>query len=288
MTRTATGLMKMMGFKMPESKEALFNCPVHGEVKYTTYQQADGEWKEVYCPHCRKEELEHQNLLTSIQQEAKERAVELSRALRTEKPQDFEGATFDNYVPEDSREAKNLKVCRAFADRFTIRELERERAHNAQEKDWRSINSVGLLLEGHYGTGKTHLCYSILKSLEAQGIPGFYTTIPDLFDRLSDRDNRVEISSVMAKLTMVSCLVLDELGVQSGNEYERKRLYQIIDGRIKNGRPTILVTNLERAELDILLTQRVTDRIKQATYQLEFTGRSRRKKITEDQLKEVF
>ena len=185
---------------------------------------------------------------------------------------------------------KNLTICRRFAERFTDREVEREKAHNAQDKNWRSKNALGLLLFGNYGTGKSHLCYSILKELDKQGIPGFYITIPDLFDRISDKENRVNLPSILAKLAMVSCLVLDEIGVQSGSNEEKKRLYQIIDGNstIKNGRPTILITNLMKDELDDLLTQRVTDRINQSTYRLMFTGRSRRESHKNKSSEELF
>ena len=146
---------------------------------------------------------------------------------------------------------------------------------------------MGLLLFGNYGTGKTHLAYSILKELDRQGLPGFYITIPDLFDRISDRVNRIDVADTLGKLCMVSCLVLDEIGVQSGDADEKKRLYQIIDGRIKNGRPTILVTNLDRSELVNLLTERVVSRVIQSSYKLFFTGRCRREQ-TRHSAEEVF
>ncbi len=56
-------------------------------------------------------------------------------------------------------------------------------------------------------------------------------------------------------------------------------VYQIIDGRIKNGRPTILVTNLDRSELENLLTERVISRVIQSSYRLFFTGRCRRESV---------
>lgn len=271
----------------PPSKEVTVSCLVHGQQKYTTYQRPNGTWPVPSCPVCRREANEKQKVLRVIQTEAKERVLELQRALNIEKPSDFDGPTFGNYVPETQEEAHNLAVCRRFAERFSAREIEREKAHNAQEHDWRKKNAVGLALQGNYGTGKTHLVYAILKELEKQDIPGFYATIPDLFDRFSDRTNPVNVPLVLTKLCTVSCLVLDEVGVQSGNKDERKRLYQIIDGRIKNGRPTIILTNLDRDELNALLTERVMSRIRESTYALTFTGRSRRRSI-QDENEEVF
>ena len=275
MTTDITTKLKT-AFAAPALKEVTFECQIHGVQTYTTYQRRDGSWADPYCPECRRIEKKRAELLAEMQADAKERAVGLTRALHCERPLDFDVPCFANYQPETQEEERNLSICRRFAERFTERELERERAHNAQEQDWRSKNSMGLLLFGNYGTGKTHLACSILKELDRQGLPGFYITIPDLFDRISDRVNRIDVADVLGKLCMVSCLVLDEIGVQSGDADEKKRLYQIIDGRIKNGRPTILVTNLDRSELENLLTERVISRVIQSSYRLFFTGRCRR------------
>lgn len=286
MTTDITTKLKT-AFAAPASKEVTFECQIHGVQMYTTYQRRDGSWAEPYCPECRRIEKERNTMLAEMQADAKERAVGLTRALHCERPLDFDVPCFANYQPETQEEERNLSICRRFAERFTERELERERAHNAQEPDWRSKNSMGLLLFGNYGTGKTHLAYSILKELDRQGLPGYYITIPDLFDRISDRVNRIDVADVLGKLCMVSCLVLDEIGVQSGDADEKKRLYQIIDGRIKNGRPTILVTNLDRSELVNLLTERVVSRVIQSSYKLFFTGRCRREP-TRRSAEEVF
>ena len=278
MTTDITTKLKT-AFAAPASKEFTFECQIHGVQTYTTYQRRDGSWADPYCPECRRIEKERNTLLAEMQADAKECAVGLTRALHCERPLDFDVPCFANYQPETQEEERNLSICRRFAERFTERELERERAHNAQEQDWRSKNSMGLLLFGNYGTGKTHLAYSILKELDRQGLPGYYITIPDLFDRISDRVNRIDVAETLGKLCMVSCLVLDEIGVQSGDADEKKRLYQIIDGRIKNGRPTILVTNLDRSELVNLLTERVVSRVIQSSYKLFFTGRCRRESV---------
>lgn len=275
------------GIVIPESKEVSFDCPVHGHQEYITYQQNDGSWLEPYCPICRAEKKKIEDALRVIQSDAKERVSDLAKAINCHKTSDYELASFDVYQPETLEEEKNLAVAKRFADRFMIRELDREQAHQAQEKDWHKKNAMGLAFLGNYGTGKTLLAYSILKSLEAQGIPGFYITIPDLFDAFTNSVDRLDVVNTMKKLTAVSCLVLDELGVQAGTEYERKRLYQIIDGRIKNGRPTIIISNLSRDELNRLMTERVMDRIRAACYTLVFTGRSRREAMPDD-AEEVF
>lgn len=273
--------------RIPPTREETFDCPIHGKQQYKTFMQASGDWLKPYCPICKAERKKIENALLEIQTDAKERAADLARAIDVHKTSDYELASFDAYVPETKEEEHNLEVAKRFAERFTIREIDRERAHHDQEKDWHKKNALGLALLGNYGTGKTLLAYSILKSLDQQGIPGFYITIPELFDALTNTVDRLDVVNVMRKLAVVSCLVLDEVGVQSGSEFERKRLYQVIDGRIKNGRPTIIISNLDRDELNRLMTERVMSRIKASSYTLKFTGRSRREPVTQEP-EEVF
>lgn len=272
---------------VPASREAVFICPIHKRQVYETYRLPDGSWRDPYCPKCRALELEHAQLITRLKSENDVRAKELCQIFSAPMPLDYEFATFDAYLPETDEERQNLAVCRRFAERFAIRELERERAHEAQDRRWQTINATGLILQGNYGTGKTLLAYSILKRLQADGMTGFYVTVPNLFNAFSDRQNQLNVSLALAKLTMVTCLILDEIGVQSGSEYEKKRLFEIIDGRIKNGRPTILITNLDKTELTGLLTCRVMDRVRTSVYPLTFTGRSRRSAVP-SAVEEVF
>ena len=237
---------------LPASRDVEFDCPVHGKMTYTTYQLKDGTWKVPYCPKCRKLELEKQARIEEASTRERERCAELRKMLGLGRPSDFEGKTLETYHPENPEEEKNLMVATRFAKRFSIREAERDTAHDAQQEGWREINAKGLIFIGNPGTGKSHLAYAILHELDAQGIPGFYVTVPSLLEVMTNRYAQVDRIAAMAKLCMVSCLVLDEVGVQKGNHDELKVLYQIIDGRIKNGRPTIFITNLDKAELEEL------------------------------------
>ncbi len=56
-------------------------------------------------------------------------------------------------------------------------------------------------------------------------------------------------------------LVIDEIGVQSGTDNERKILFEIIDSRYLQMAPTILLSNLEQTQVIDLVGERVVDRM---------------------------
>ena len=57
-------------------------------------------------------------------------------------------------------------------------------------------------------------------------------------------------------------LILDEVGVQFGSETEKMILFEIINGRYEQLKPTIVISNLADALTDYL-GERVVDRLRE-------------------------
>ena len=57
-------------------------------------------------------------------------------------------------------------------------------------------------------------------------------------------------------------LILDEVGVQMGTEAEKLLIYEVINGRYENYRPTILISNLSFKEMENYIGARSIDRLK--------------------------
>lgn len=279
MMSLAEGLAKFAkaGFVAPEHKDVTFSCPLHGEQTYKTFKTVDG-WREPYCPVCLREGERHKETAEKIKAKAKQTASDIARALGIAPPLDMGRATFETYKVESAEQARVLNICKRFAERFLFREIERFEAWESGAEDWRTKNSTGLFLSGNFGTGKTHLGYAILNTLSALDVPGYYLRTPDFFDRVNDRHSGVSILQVLDCISAVPCLVLDEIGVQSWTEAERKRIYQVVDGRLQSGRPTIYITNLDKTELSRCLSDRVMDRIATSTVPLSFMWDSHRKR----------
>jgi DNA replication protein DnaC len=80
-------------------------------------------------------------------------------------------------------------------------------------------------------------------------------------DTYSPRAQRSE-SEAFALLTAPDLLVLDEVGVAIGNDAKRHALlFDVLDTRYAEMRPSILIGNLTVPEMEAYLGERVMDRL---------------------------
>lgn len=125
-----------------------------------------------------------------------------------------------------------------------------------------------VMLLGTVGTGKTHLATAMLQQAlrehSQDGLRGLYATagsiIRDVKATFGNRD-RTE-ASVYADLVRPDLLVIDEVGVQHGTDFERQVLFEVINGRYEQVKPTIIVSNLGIPELRECLGDRAVDRLR--------------------------
>ena len=92
----------------------------------------------------------------------------------------------------------------------------------------------------------------------------------DFFDVVNGRDSGVPVPAIMGALSAVAVLVIDELGVQSWTDAERKRLQQILDKRWDRQLPTVICTNMNEEELGKCCGGRVASRVSQRSYTVSF------------------
>ena len=128
------------------------------------------------------------------------------------------------------------------------------------------------------GTGKTHLACAIGNVLLTQGKTVIYCTVLEIVTRIrSTYGNRDGLSEydVYRQLAEPDLLIVDEVGVQRGNDYERMVVETITDARIREDKPTIYCTNLSRDGLLSVVGQRVCDRMRDGRF-IAMTGKSYR------------
>lgn len=121
-----------------------------------------------------------------------------------------------------------------------------------------------LILQGSYGTGKSHLAYAIAKAIKKQGYSVAFMHIPMLMERIKATYNRnaTETTDELVQLlSSIDLLVLDDVGVEN-TEHTLNKLFSIVDNRV--GKNNIFTTNFSDKELNQNMNwQRINSRMKQ-------------------------
>lgn len=235
-------------------------CPAHGRYVSAGWRTTQGRRvaREIWsrCPQCVEvEEADKRRL------EAEERAKERRRRLetmleRTGIPKRFKGKTFDSYIVESAEMEYARGVAMAYAEQFP--------RHLA--------NGDGLVFMGNVGTGKSHLAAAILQDILPDHV-GLYITCRDMLTRIRDtwrKGSPVSERQVMGELVSIDLLVLDEVGVQFGTENEQILLFEVMDRRYREQKPTVILTNADGAGLKDYLGERVYSRLREVSSVVQF------------------
>lgn len=142
-----------------------------------------------------------------------------------------------------------------------------------------SHNAESLLLLGQTGLGKTHLSLAIAIAVTEAGFGVVYTPVQKLMDRLEAekfsrrQETREQYSDSMEYILGCDFLVLDDLGTEFHTQFTISTLYNIINTRLVENRPTIISTNLEISEIEDKYSQRMVSRLVCSYKVLKFYGR---------------
>lgn len=164
-------------------------------------------------------------------------------------PRRFYGKTFDNYHANE-RSQKVLDFFRDYA------------AHLPE----RIESGASAIITGNSGTGKTHLACALLFEAKKQGYTAFFINVRKLFKAVRDtwKEGAAESESqVIDRYVNLDLLVIDEIGVQAKSENERNILYDILNGRYENVKPTFLLSNETLPAIKEIIGTRPFDRLRE-------------------------
>jgi DNA replication protein DnaC len=180
-----------------------------------------------------------------IVESARKRLFEMSHLDR------LDHLTFENFSSQGNKNAKFLTPQDAHSLQV-VREMAENFARTPQ--GW-------LLLEGGYGSGKTHLAAAIANHTVNRGIPTLFLTVPDLLDELryAYNDPETTFEARFDQVRNAAVLVLDDFGTQNATGWGQEKLFQIMNYRYINKLPTVITTNLMLDEIESRIRSRLQD-----------------------------
>ena len=223
-----------------ETRDAV--CPTHGA--FESRQIVGRIWSS--CPQCESErqaarDAERARINAERRELERRRLIDLASI-----PARFVGKGFDNFVADTDAKRHALTVVRDFAEQFE---------DNAKA-------GKGLILSGLPGTGKSHLAGAALQALLPRDVR--YMTCLDLIRAVREtwrRDSEKTEGQVLRYLERLDLLVIDEVGVQYGTDGEQTVLFEVLDRRYREVKPTILLTNQDKAGFKVFVGERTFDRL---------------------------
>jgi DNA replication protein DnaC len=239
---------------MTQTEEKIIaTCEKHGEYSATLKTMIYGHGEKSHewttpCPTCEQEREERRKRQVEELDEGYRRKRIAANREKANIPARFAGSAFENYVASTTGQQRALSVSRAFAENFD------------------AIRKTGSSLAfcGGPGCGKTHLACAIANRLLAVERTVIYTQAIELVRAIRDtwrRDSSESETTVIARYRSTGLLIIDEIGVQFGSEAEKAQLFDVLDGRYREMRPSLIISNLSEKGLQECLGPRVFDRL---------------------------
>lgn len=228
-------------------KTETHKCETHGE--YIAQHIVKKVWSE--CPACRAERQERDRQererqeLERLERERQERLESAGIPLR------FRDRTLISYEAKSDGQRAALDFAREYALGFA--EVQK--------------TGRGAIFVGRPGTGKTHLAVGIgLYAMRKFHARVLFTTVQRAIRSIKDtwvKGAQQSESEAIADLVEPDLLILDEVGVQFGSDFERNTLFDVLNERYELRKPTIFLSNLASDELADFLGERVMDRLRE-------------------------
>jgi len=188
---------------------------------------------------------------------------------------------------------KNEKLCQVFlldedvnsADYFWKADLELQKNMTFSSFDYRRINlpqeqqenlsraynlaidfakapEGWLLFQGETGCGKTHLAAAIVNFRYQAQQPALFVIVPEFLDQLRSTfspESKTSYDQLFERIKTTPLLVLDDFGAQNDTQWQKEKLYQIINYRYNAQLPMVITTNMTLEELESRISSRLAD-----------------------------
>ena len=228
-----------------EDGEPISTCPRCGEVNklwaYVTFKGVTGPYpcsRDCACVRARYEEEKKAK-------DERDRRKRLASVFSPEVvPSDYRGTRLDGWGETNESIA-----------------LLGRRILDLYDRD--SSSTVGAVLAGKTGIGKTRLLYCLVEELLSRDVRVRYASWPQLTARIkatfSGHDARHQTqASIVDGLTASRFLLVDELGFGASGDWQRELAFTLVEGAMRNGATLVCATNLTDRGLRAWLTDPAT------------------------------
>jgi DNA replication protein DnaC len=238
-------------YELPGKPEVI-TCDKHGdyEVKYSApFGSKKKIWVNEACNECVIEsdekariDAENKRVADDIENERKRRENARINAGISKRNL---YKTFDDYVCTNEGQSKAKNDCMRYVENFP--------------------SDKSMIMVGGVGTGKTLLASAMLDKL----VDKHDCTIIKVIDLVrslkatwSKESNATE-EQLIDYYCKQDLLIIDEVGSQFGSDTEKLFIFDIIDGRYQDMKPTILISNLDIEGVKECIGDRCVDRLRE-------------------------
>lgn len=266
----ATSINQLISSVVEHLGEKTVTCDKHGNYVSTGRRFTTGRRMKIWtsCPGCKEDERAEGDRKDAEAKAARQREY-LERLLnQTAIPQLFLDRDFDNWRVTNDGQLHAVKVAMEYVKSF----------------DSYHATGSSLVFSGAKGTGKSHLAAAILKGILPRHV-GVYMTFMGMIRLIRETwraDSKRTESQVIAELGTLPLLVLDEIGVQYGTEAEHTLLFEVMDRRYRDQKPSILLTNQDKDGFKRFVGDRVYDRMTETARWVTFDWASYRTQARKD------
>ncbi|MDO4649965.1 MAG: ATP-binding protein [Eubacteriales bacterium] len=177
----------------------------------------------------------------------------------------FRNASFSSYAVRKENE-KAFRIATAYARDF------RTMVETGHPKT--GEKNVGIVFYGKCGTGKSWTAACIANELLNQHVSVIMTSFVKI---LQEIQGSMDEAQYIGMLNSCSLLIIDDLGAERNTDYALEKVYNVIDSRVRAGKPMILTTNLtfdEMMQNPDIRYRRIYDRIFEHCIPVEIPGNS--------------
>jgi len=240
------------------------SCPTHGQFAIRSIDLGFKTIRVERCPACSQEDADRESAAMEAKARAERQAKIDARLNQAGIPALFRDRSFANYK------------CKTQAQ-----ELAWERFHSFAASFRNHLKSGTVLVGmGKVGTGKSHLACAVANDVMARGYTAYYTSTARLFTKIRgtwSKSSEISEEQLLRQFEQIDLMILDEVGLQRGTDDETRTLHELLEARRLNCKPTILLTNLDGANVKQYLGERFWDRLSESGVSVIFNWESHRK-----------